>query len=758
MKRFLLLFLSVLLAAGCFAACGDNYSEEAVVVDYENITGTGTPYVFGMCNNGDSQTVKHVQKEFDQIGITWVRKSFWFDRMLPLEVVPSIEDWKNNTNDCRNPDYWLSNHLDTLLNAKKSGDKVMMIICYTPPFLSYNGKESGVPKDWDIFEEIIRIAVEKYKDYIDMYEIWNEYGDDKYLDITGSPYKDKHTAYQDIYLHSVKAIREVVPDAIVGGCATAMGGQTREIESLLNNPEFTPESNLLNFVSFHEYTDNDITFSVEKYRELLEAKGFKDIPIYIDEWNSSQRGELYATKFGISYIGKTLVSFMRKNVGGAFYSAGTISGGGYNEDFGIFDYFPEENRAYFKPIVNAFKVAGARLGLSNGYFKVAETAKGNTTDSIGAINSDGKYVLFLVNDTNEAISTPVVLKNLSYDGKPVVKAYTASNLDSGDQGTELECEYRSKKITATVEIPAYGVVGVVVDDDFEYVPEEEPETVIPTEPTILNPGFEDGYDGWINSGSSVMSNAHSGKQSTMVTAGKSAEQVILGLKPNATYKLSAYVKAVKGGIASLGAKESGLKEYNSVYDGEEYKQISVEFSTGPENKSAKIYIYNYAEKGAVYADDFTIETISENNPVITDIGENDTALIKNGGFELGNAEIYEGGVKINKGGANKGEYCGELLSGKSASQKVALKPNTSYTFTAYIKTDITEDGGNKISLVVKNYNNGPDIYVPATFSKNYTVTIVEFVTGDNAEEVELSVWNPTSATAYVDDILLVETQ
>lgn len=756
MKRVLLLLLSLLLAAGSLTACGAKEPEGTVAADYGNVTGTGTPYVFGMCNNGDSQTVKHVQKEFDRIGITWVRKSFWFDRMLPLEVVPSIEAWQNNTDDCRNPDYWLSNHLDTLLHAKKSGDKVMMIICYTPPFLSYNGKESGVPKDWDIFKEIIRITVEKYKDYIDLYEIWNEYSEDLYLDITGSPYTDKHAAYQDIYLHSVEAIRQVVPDAVVGGCATAMGGQTREVESLLNNPQFTPESNLLNFVSFHEYTDNDITFSVERYRSLLEQKGFGDIPIFIDEWNSGKRGELYLTKFGISFIGKTLASFIRKNVGGAFYSAGTVSGGGYNDDFGIFDYFPEENRAYFKPLVNAFQVAGARLGLSQGDFQVVETAKGNTTDSIGAINSEGKYVLFLVNDTNEAISTPVVLKNLSYQGKPVVKAYTASNLDSGEQGAELVCEYRSKKITTTVEIPAYGVVGVVVDDDYEYVREEEPQTIIPTEPTILNPGFEDGYDSWINSGSAVMSNAHSGKQSAMITAGKSAEQVILGLQPNATYRLSAYVKAVKGGIASLGAKESGLKEYNSIYDGSEYKQISVEFSTGPEHKSAKIYIYNYAEKGAVYADDFTIETVSENNPVITDIGENDTALIKNGGFELGNAEIYEGGVKAAKDGAHTGSYCGELQAGKAASQKVKLKPNTKYIFSAAVKTDLKEDGANKISLVVKNYNNGPDIYVPAPFSQSYTVTTTEFVTGSAAAEVELSVWNPTGATAYVDDITLNE--
>lgn len=758
MKKVVLLFLSALIILGTFTSCTNKYSEATVVADFENVIHSSEPYAFGMCNNGDSQTVKHVQKEFDKIGITWVRKSFWFDRMLPLSVVPSIEAWKSNADDCKNPDYWLSTHLDTLLNAKKSKDKVMMIICYTPPFLSYNGKESGVPKDWDIFEEIIKITVEKYKDYIDMYEIWNEYSEDIYLDITGSPYTDKHAAYQDIYLHSVKAIREIVPDAIIGGCATAMGGQTREIESLLNNPKFTPESNLLNFVSFHEYTSNDITFSVEKYRKLLDDKGFKETPIFINEWNSSQRGELYVTKFGISYIGKTLASFIRKNVGAAFYSAGTLLGGGYNDDFGIFDYFPEENRAYFKPFINAFKVAGARLGLSNGKFQVVETVVGNTTDSIAAINSEGKYVVYLVNDTNEAISTPLVLKNIKYEGKPVVKAYTASNLDSGDNGIELECQYKSKRIITNIEMPAYSVVGVIVDDDFVYEPEKEPEVVIPTVPTILNPGFEDGYESWANSGSAVMSNAYSGKQSAMITAGKSAEQVILGLKPNATYKLTAYVKSVKGGIASLGAKETGLKEYHSSYDGEEYKQISTEFSTGPDNKSAKIYIYNYSEKGAVYADDFTIETVSENNPIITDIGENDTALIKNGGFELGNAEIYEGGVKIFEGNSKTGKFCGELQSGKAASQKVKLKPNTSYIFTAEVKTELLEDGDNKISLVVKNYNNGPDIYVPVIFSKEYVLTAAEFITGDTTDEVEFSVWNPTSGTAFVDDIILTESE
>ena len=611
MKKVIAAGLSLFLLVGsCLisGAEGKNQvsSVSTVVVDYAKKVGSATPYVFGFNNNGDIQTVKAVQDEFNKIGVTWIRKSFWFDRMLPLEVVPSIEAWNSNVSNCKNPEYWQSGHMDTLVNAKNADDMVMGSIVYTPPFLAYNGEWNGVPRNWDIFEEIIRIGVDRYKNYIDVYEIWNEYSAE-YLDITGSPYTDKHTAYQDIYLHAAQAIRDVVPDAIIGGMGTAMGGSTAELESLLNNPVFTPTSNLLNFVSFHEYTDGDVTMAVENYRTLLTARGFIDMPILIDEWNASTRGDSYTNESGISFIGRTLASFMRKNIGGAFYSSGTITGGAYNEDLGICDYVASEDKVYFRPLVNAFKVPGARLGLSRGNYDLMDTLVGGTTDSIGIINSDGQHTVFMVNDTAAMLTTDVILKNISYQDEPVVKAYTASNTDNAEQGTVLACFYGDREIRTTVTLPAHSVVGIVVNDT--YTPEEEPVPVVPTVPTIVNPGFEEGYDGWINNGQLAFSNAHSGALCVAVKPGHSGEQIVLGLQPNSTYRLSAYVKNFGGSQAGLGAKESGEPEVSTNYSGSEYQQIHLVFSTGANNYSAKIYIWNYTDKGIVYADDFTIETL-----------------------------------------------------------------------------------------------------------------------------------------------------
>ena len=611
MKILIVLVLAVFLLTACSSIDEskqefDRYIPEgAVVVDYSQKIGIATPYVFGMVKNDDNETSKLIQIELDNIGITWIRKSFWFELMLPESIVPDIQYWEHNVNDCKNVIYWQSNHLDALLDAKKSNCKVMMIVCYTPPFLAYNGNWNGVPKDWDIYEEIVRIAVEKYKNYIDFYEIWNEYSYE-YLDITGSPYANDQEAYQDIYIHSAKAIREIVPDAIIGGPATAMGGNTDELESLLDNPAFSPESNLLNFVSFHEYTNGDITKDVEKYRKILDSKGYRDIPIYINEWGSSMRGEFYANRYGISFIGRTLISFMKKNVGAAYYNANYINGA-VTDDFGICDYNPIERKVYVKPIVNAFKIAGVRLGLSKGGYELMETEAGDTTDSLGIINSIGQKVVYMVNDTSVDVTVPVVLKNIDYNGEPVCKAYTASSIDDGNFGAVLVCEYYKNVITTSITIPAYGVVGVVVDDDFEYVPENEKIDI--SDSLIINPGFENGYYGWTCSGRLSDDEVYSGDYCTIVLAGCSSEQIVQGLKPDSKYLLSAYVKTKNGGIGCLGAKDMGTEEIGVNYEGTEYKKINIIFTTGIDSTSAKIFIFNPSSIGVVYADDFNIELV-----------------------------------------------------------------------------------------------------------------------------------------------------
>lgn len=590
-----------------------NIPERAVVVDYGKKTGTATPYVFGMVKNDDNSTSKLIQKELNNIDVTWIKKSLWLELMLPESFVPDIEYWENNKNGCKNIDSWRQLNpslIDALIDAKQSNCKVMLLVSYTPPFLAYNRNWNGVPKDWKIYEEIVKAAIAKYKDYVDLYEIWNEYSHE-WLDIAGSPYATKHEAYQDIYLHSAKAIREIVPDAIIGGPATAMGGDTGELESLLNNPAFTPESNLLNFVSFHEYTNKDVTWAADAYKKILEDKGFKDIPIYLDEWNSSVRGEFYANRYGVSFIGRTLISLMKKNIGAAYYNASYLNNS-WNDDFGICEYDAAEKKIYGKPLINAFKIAGARLGLSKGDYELMETDAGNTTDSAGIINSEGKKVVYMANDSSIDINVSVVLKNIEYTGQPVCKTYVASTVHDGNAGVVLACNYYKNTITTTVTIPSYGVAGIVVDDDFEYAPEDEDEEGEESDsdvPVIINPGFEDGYYSWECSGGISGNEARTGKYCTTVTAGCSSEQIIYGLKPDSGYRLSAYIKAEDGGVGCLGAKDMGTGETSVSYRGEEYELITVEFKTGANNASAKIFIFNPNFKGIIYADDFSIEPV-----------------------------------------------------------------------------------------------------------------------------------------------------
>jgi hypothetical protein len=85
------------------------------------------------------------------------------------------------------------------------------------------------------------------------------------------------------------------------------------------------------------------------------------------------------------------------------------------------------------------------------------------------------------------------------------------------------------------------------------------------------------------------------------------EQVLFGLKPGTTYKLTASAKASgNGASAVLGVKEHGNAEVSVSTQSAAFEKLSVEFTTGPDASTARIYCYMPAGTGSTWFDDVQI--------------------------------------------------------------------------------------------------------------------------------------------------------
>lgn len=132
---------------------------------------------------------------------------------------------------------------------------------------------------------------------------------------------------------------------------------------------------------------------------------------------------------------------------------------------------------------------------------------------------------------------------------------------------------------------------------------------------VNNPGFESGalssWTTWDNARVAVTTSTfHSGAYAVRLTgADMGVEQVLSGLTPNTTYKFSGWAKVANSGdVVWIGVKDFGGTLTRRSISSTSYIQVSLTFTTGPNNTSAKIYLYKppTAGTGDAYGDDFIL--------------------------------------------------------------------------------------------------------------------------------------------------------
>jgi|GEM_PF-1038980 len=184
----------------------------------------------------------------------------------------------------------------------------------------------------------------------------------------------------------------------------------------------------------------------------------------------------------------------------------------------------------------------------------------------------------------------------------------------------------SSNTSASIYCYRYSGTGYAYCDDFNIISLGTPTTPTPL-PTstplgnyVLNAGFETSVLGpwgeWNNS--VVSSNFRTGTYAMQIgSSSGSGEQVISGLSPNTAYALTGWVKTSSSSVTGqIGVKDYGASEVYLTSNNTNYTQLTVNFTTGASNTTAKIYCYKPTSNGYVYCDDFNL-TVASVSPTIT---------------------------------------------------------------------------------------------------------------------------------------------
>ncbi len=465
---------NTILIGRAYAATG------SVTVDYGVTTTTAGKYVFGI-SCWPRMNPDYAPK-LAQAGVTMIRQS----SLLLESIVPqtTIANYLNNVNDVQNPSTWNWNpgvNTETMPETdvapfQNAGIKVFSILSGIPSWLGYNGMNS-MPRNWSIYEDLIKKLFQHYHDRIGYFEIFNE--PEIELNLTGSGYTDVYTAYRDIYYHSLQAINPVnTYDRMLGGPANL--ANPAYLHSMLSDPGIKDD---IDFASWHRYNDTatyDCGIGEWKYEAAEHGK--PDLPLFVTEYN------IYADIIGmdnpdaISWVAGRITTLMKNGATGAFLYGTDDRASGLNAQV-RHDWKIINQDGTFTPRVWPIRLLSKQLGLGSGDNKMKQTSYNGVTIATGAVNSEGFPVVWVVNDTAASVATDITLNNIGLTGQVTLSHYVASNGIS-DASSVYNVENKNvigSSVSTTITVPAKSVYGIVVSKNLAL--NKPYTTTVPASPT-----------------------------------------------------------------------------------------------------------------------------------------------------------------------------------------------------------------------------------------------------------------------------------
>lgn len=447
----------------------------------DNPVSTGSFLIFGGSHAPDPSQ-EDAWEKIASAGVTSIRKDFFIDRALPTNI--TLEDYKHNKDNIQNVANWNMEEINAVAKmykkAKVMGMKVFGIVTYAPSWLTYSHTIYGVPKDWDIYEDLVKKTYRIYRDNLDYVEIWNEPNFDYFLNLANSN-MSREEAYERIYYHAAKAIREVDAE-INDGKQVSLGGpvsynptDTSILETILASDR---TKKYVDFISYHNYDKEHLKEpSWGPYKSALAKYHREDLPIFITEWNYDPNSQgispLNTSNLAIPYTGNKFVDFLKMGLAGASYHVlepldlSLPNGGEGHMGF----YRWKNGKAELLPQAKTWRLMSKDMGLGNGDSTVIlpeenNLQKDNQINIIGFTNVKKQQGVVLVNNSASSSAVNLHLNNINQEKYVKLQVYNASsdnNAQTHVYSRVLEVENNSFKFP--VYLPDHAVVGVVFESE-----------------------------------------------------------------------------------------------------------------------------------------------------------------------------------------------------------------------------------------------------------------------------------------------------
>lgn len=403
--------------------------------DYGQQTAVGKPEIFGAAH-GPSLSHLTAWDMLKDIKVTTMRR----DINLQFEAPPSLtvnqyremnldKDYIDNFNMER-----VNETRQIFKNARERGMKTMAVTAYMPLWLSRNGKASGLPSSWEVYEDLIKKLYKIHRPYLDYIEVSNEPDLNSFLDPMGTGFS-KQEAYRLLFIHTSRALREVDAEINdgkqikIGGGVTSYPYQPSYIEALLKDSE---AKGYLSFVSYHTYGTTEPTSG--QIKNILNKYQKSELPIFITEWNKSSKTTEYNpyhnTALAISYTGGKLIEFLNMGYAGANYFSMAQSDSSRPNTvfsvFGIYEMLGDKLISF--PQTKTWTVLSNKSKLGRGESAIYKVSYDSSTQlrALAFKNSEGKYGIAINNPTSTSYIITATLKNIDPSKRTKMVAYEAS--------------------------------------------------------------------------------------------------------------------------------------------------------------------------------------------------------------------------------------------------------------------------------------------------------------------------------------------
>lgn len=472
-----------LLAAALTAVTSTAHAAEpepaTVTVDFAKNNGPGHPDVFGSGRNscnpdfGASAPCRDTAARMEtlrQSGVRFMRRDAYLSEIVPDST---IDDYLKNVNGVADPRNWDWSKYQWVDTYHDAGFTVMLVMGYNVPWNGYGcggtcpGFGPSVPKNFDVYADMVRKVYQHFHGKVDLVEIWNEPDSGNFFNLTGSPYPEtlagRLRAYTDVYDQASSAIRKVSTSIPIGGPVVTNPAAGPDWVNALLHDRRIPAKNV-NFLSYHNYKESVTTESVTDWKNLAAAAGRgKDFPVYVTEWNRSPAYDQNPLSTDhpdtVSSTASRLTTFFRQHANGTNYFNDNDSDS-WPAFFGIYanGTLPPKSRTY--------RLLSQDLGLGAGPSTIRDVVC-NTgfscplTNGAAATNSAGDQVAWVVNNNTTPVEVTMNLSGLKDSGSWTANIFEASaNAAVTSPRSAVRLIVARGKASFTTLAPPKSVIGV----------------------------------------------------------------------------------------------------------------------------------------------------------------------------------------------------------------------------------------------------------------------------------------------------------